>query len=76
MCPGVQVLLAAKPEQERALLRTLVNKLGDPSRKVASKGSYLLTQLLEEHAAMAPVVAREVEAFMFRPGLPNRSRYV
>eukprot|EP00240_Pyramimonas_obovata_P005148 CAMPEP_0118950608 /NCGR_PEP_ID=MMETSP1169-20130426/51692_1 /TAXON_ID=36882 /ORGANISM="Pyramimonas obovata, Strain CCMP722" /LENGTH=428 /DNA_ID=CAMNT_0006897491 /DNA_START=18 /DNA_END=1301 /DNA_ORIENTATION=- len=70
-----KVLLAAKPEQERALLRTLVNKLGDPSRKVASKGGYLLSQLLEEHPAMGAVVAREVEAFMFRPGLPNRARY-
>ena len=29
-----KVLLAAKPEQERALLRALVNKLGDPVRKV------------------------------------------
>ena len=30
-------LLAAKPEQEARLLAALVNKLGDPSRKLASK---------------------------------------
>ena len=29
--------------------------------QVASKGSYLLAQLLEEHSAMGAVVAREVE---------------
>ena len=30
-------LLAAKPEGEARLLAALVNKLGDPSRKLASK---------------------------------------
>lgn len=30
-------LLSAKPEQEARLLAALVNKLGDPSRKLASK---------------------------------------
>ncbi len=30
-------LLAAKPEQEARILAALVNKLGDPSRKLASK---------------------------------------
>ena len=30
-------LLAAKPEGEARLLTALVNKLGDPSRKLASK---------------------------------------
>ena len=29
-----QVLLASKPEEEATLLKILVNKLGDPSRKV------------------------------------------
>jgi heme oxygenase len=32
---SAQVLLARKPEQEHALLRVLVNKLGDPARKVS-----------------------------------------
>ena len=30
-------LLAAKPEEEHRLLPILVNKLGDPSKKVASQ---------------------------------------
>ena len=35
-------LLASRPEQEGALLTSLVNKLGDPSRKLASKVSAAL----------------------------------
>lgn len=34
---AIAQLLAAKPEQEARLLAALVNKLGDPSRKLASK---------------------------------------
>eukprot|EP00775_Hariotina_reticulata_P010046 gene10046-10202_t len=67
--------LSAKPEAEQALLSALINKLGDPSRKLASDASYLLGQLLLEHPAMKPVVVREVERFVFRPGLSDRARY-
>ena len=34
---AIAALLRAKPEGEAALLTALVNKLGDPSRKLASK---------------------------------------
>ena len=34
---AIAELLRAKPEGEAALLTALVNKLGDPSRKLASK---------------------------------------
>lgn len=43
-------LLAAKPEQEARILAALVNKLGDPSHKLASKVSRKLDsceQLME-----------------------------
>ncbi len=53
-------LLCRKAEAEAKLLSGLVNKLGDPSRKVASKAGYLLSQLLLQHPAMKPVVVREV----------------
>jgi hypothetical protein len=39
-------LLAGNPEQEQLLLERLVNKLGDPTRTVASKAMYHLTLLL------------------------------
>jgi len=52
--------LSTKPEAEAQLLAALVNKLGDPSRKVASKAGYLLSQLLQQHPGMKVVVVREV----------------
>eukprot|EP00171_Calliarthron_tuberculosum_P015655 IDg15655t1 len=42
-------LLIAKPENEKKLLSMLVNKLGDPERKVASNASYYLRLLVEKH---------------------------
>ncbi|KAG0631987.1 hypothetical protein M758_1G296500 [Ceratodon purpureus] len=68
-------LLKTKPEQERRLLSTLVNKLGDPERKVASNASYLLSCLLTAHPVMKTVVVEEVESFLFRPHVGNRARY-
>jgi len=68
-------LLVSRPEQEGPLLSLLVNKLGDPERKLASKVGYLLTKLLAQHPAMKIVVVREVERFVFRPGLTDRARY-
>lgn len=53
-------LLIKKPEGEARLLAALVNKLGDPSRKLASKAGFLLSQLLHHHPVMKPVVVREV----------------
>ena len=38
-------LLISKPEQEQKLLSGLVNKLGDPERKVAANVAHLLTLL-------------------------------
>lgn len=65
-------LCSKKPEQEQRLLSALVNKLGDPDRKLASKVGFLLSRLLTEHPMMKVVVVREVERFMFRPGLQDR----
>ena len=61
--------------QESKLLSGLVNKLGDPSRKIASKAGYLLASLLQEHPAMKVIVVAEVQHFMFRQGLQERARY-
>lgn len=59
-------LLMENPEEEQALLERLVNKLGDPSRQVASKAMYQLGKLLEAHPAMKMVVLREVERLLYR----------
>ncbi|XP_056150741.1 CCAAT/enhancer-binding protein zeta [Lampris incognitus] len=71
----VHELLCHRPEQERALLVQLVNKLGDPEYKMAAKASYLLEMLLHQHPNMKPVVCSEVERLMFRPNISRKAQY-
>ena len=72
----VYELLKERPEQESNLLRLLVNKLGDPVKKIASQASYLLMQLLITHPAMKAVVVSAVETdFIFRPGQSLHGKY-
>ncbi|XP_030626240.1 CCAAT/enhancer-binding protein zeta isoform X2 [Chanos chanos] len=68
-------LLCGRPEQERALLIQVVNKLGDPEYKVASKASYLLETLLHQHPNMKAVVCSEVERLLFRPNINPKAQY-
>ncbi|XP_076874181.1 CCAAT/enhancer-binding protein zeta isoform X1 [Brachyhypopomus gauderio] len=68
-------LLCNRPEQERPLLVHVVNKLGDPEYKLASKASYLLETLLHKHPNMKVVVCTEVERLMFRPNISAKAQY-
>uniref|UniRef100_G3PDL1 CCAAT/enhancer-binding protein zeta n=1 Tax=Gasterosteus aculeatus aculeatus TaxID=481459 RepID=G3PDL1_GASAC len=68
-------MLSARPEQERALLGQVVNKLGDPEYKTAAKASYLLESLLHKHPNMKAVVCCEVERLMFRPNISAKAQY-
>ncbi|KXX75435.1 Ribosome biogenesis protein MAK21 [Madurella mycetomatis] len=69
-------LLKNKPEQEANLLRLLVNKLGDRERKIASRASYLLLQLLNVHPGMKAIVISTVEQeVLLKPGQSLRTRY-
>ncbi|KAL7748284.1 RNA-binding ribosome biosynthesis protein mak21 [Sorochytrium milnesiophthora] len=69
-------LLATKPEQESNLLKLLVNKLGDLDRKVSSRASFLINQLVtEHHPAMKLVVVKAVEEFMGRANVGPRALY-
>lgn len=72
----VYELLKEKPEQEANLLRLLVNKLGDPVKKVASQASYQIMQLLANHPAMKEVVISAIDTeFVFKPGQTTHARY-
>ena len=71
----VAELLAGHPEQEASLLERLVNKLGDPSRSVAAKAMYQLTNLLEKHPAMRAVVVSEVERLLYRQNINPKAQY-
>ncbi|KAL4916227.1 CBF/Mak21 family-domain-containing protein [Aspergillus aurantiobrunneus] len=68
-------LLKEKPEQEANLLRLLVNKLGDTSKKIASRASYLLLQLEQSHPLMKPTIIKSVEEVLFRPGQSQHAKY-
>jgi ribosome biogenesis protein MAK21 len=56
-------LLRGVPEGEAQLLGMLVNKLGDPSKKIAAGARHELRLVLEQHANMQTVIAREVSFF-------------
>jgi ribosome biogenesis protein MAK21 len=72
----VYELLKERPEQESNLLRLLINKLGDPVKKIASQASYLLMQLLIAHPAMKDIVVSAIENdFIFRPGQSAHGKY-
>ncbi|XP_061901006.1 CCAAT/enhancer-binding protein zeta-like [Entelurus aequoreus] len=68
-------LLCSRPEQERALLVQLVNKVGDPEYKMAAKASHLLETLLHKHPNMKAVVCCEVECLMFRTNISAKAQY-
>nr|XP_046229485.1 CCAAT/enhancer-binding protein zeta [Scatophagus argus] len=68
-------MLCSRPEQERALLIQVVNKLGDPEYKTAAKASYLLETLLHKHPNMKAVVCCEVERLVFRPNISPKAQY-
>ena len=69
-------LLKDKPEQEANLLRLLVNKLGDPDKKIASKTSYNILQLQTTHPLMKPMIIASIESeLLFRPGQSLHAKY-
>ncbi|KAG6612096.1 CCAAT-box-binding transcription factor [Phytophthora cinnamomi] len=72
---AANALLRAKPEQEAVLLAMLVNKLGDPDRKIAAYLHRMLQELLREHPAMKRVVVDEVERLLTRTKVSDRAKY-
>lgn len=71
----VYELLIKKPEQERRLLAMLVNKLGDPDRRLASRVIFWLLKLLQVHPGMKLVVSREMEQLIWRPNVDRHAQY-
>nr|XP_008514384.1 PREDICTED: CCAAT/enhancer-binding protein zeta isoform X2 [Equus przewalskii] len=68
-------LLCNKPEEEKALLVQVVNKLGDPQNRIATKASHLLETLLCKHPNMKGVVCGEVERLLFRSNISSKAQY-
>ncbi|KAL9623109.1 MAG: hypothetical protein Q9160_002623 [Pyrenula sp. 1 TL-2023] len=69
-------LLREKPEQESNLLHMLINKLGDPVKKIASRTSYLLLQLESAHPAMKGTIVSAIETeLLLRPNQSLHANY-
>ena len=68
-------LLRSLPQGEALLLAVLVNKLGDPERKVAACASHELRRVVAAHSAMQAVIAREVQQLVHRPRLSPAALY-
>jgi len=72
---ATQAILSEKPEGEARLLSILVNKLGDPQRKVAAKTMHLLQELSSKHPNMQIVIVKEIQQFMCRPNVSEAAQY-
>nr|NP_001071667.1 transcription factor protein [Ciona intestinalis]BAE06343.1 transcription factor protein [Ciona intestinalis] len=68
-------LLQSKPEQEKALLSLIVNKLGDPKFKIASKSLHMLNCVVAQHPMMQEIIVTEVRDLLLRPNLAARAQY-
>lgn len=68
-------LLTYAPEMEQMLLSMLVNKLGDPSNKVASKALHHLSEVAYRHPAMCDVIIKETEKLLFRNNITEHAQH-
>ncbi|KAH8293940.1 hypothetical protein KR054_006776 [Drosophila jambulina] len=68
-------LLAYAPEKEQLLLTMLVNKLGDPIAKVASKALHHLSEVAQRHPNMCGVIVAEAEKLLFRNNISERAQH-
>jgi len=72
---ALSTLLAYSPEQEQGLLSRLVNKVGDPTRAVATSAVAQMERLLQQHGNMKTVVVSEVERLLYRPNINTKAQY-
>ncbi|EDV96463.1 uncharacterized protein F23B12.7 [Drosophila grimshawi] len=68
-------LLAYAPEKEQMLLTMLINKLGDPIPKIASKALHHLSEVTQRHPNMCGVIVAEAEKLLFRNNISERAQH-
>uniref|UniRef100_A0A0M3J0E6 CCAAT/enhancer-binding protein zeta (inferred by orthology to a human protein) n=1 Tax=Anisakis simplex TaxID=6269 RepID=A0A0M3J0E6_ANISI len=73
-CRAALDLLIERPEQEQRLLTLLVNKLGHPNRKFASRLVGYLMKLTQKQPNMRPIVVKEVERLIYRKNISCRAQ--
>ncbi|XP_065360520.1 CCAAT/enhancer-binding protein zeta [Calliphora vicina] len=68
-------LLSFAPEKEQMLLTMLINKLGDPVAKIASKALHHLSDVAHRHPNMCGVIVNETEKLLFRNNISERAQH-
>ncbi|KAM8710489.1 hypothetical protein ACLKA7_017155 [Drosophila subpalustris] len=68
-------LLCYAPEKEQMLLTMLINKLGDPLPKIASKALHHLSEVAQRHPNMCGVIVAEAEKLLFRNNISERAQH-
>jgi ribosome biogenesis protein MAK21 len=68
-------LAASKEEQATNVLTMLVNKLGDPDRRLASRVVYYLQEVVREQPELTEAIVGLVEALVLRPGNGEKAQY-
>lgn len=68
-------LLSFAPEKEQMLLTMLINKLGDPVAKIASKALHHLIDVAHRHPNMCGVIVNETEKLLFRNNISDRAQH-
>lgn len=69
-------LLINNPSQEAGLIvESVINKLGDPSRKVAAQTMYWLRTLLQIQPGLKSQVTASVELMLYRPNINEKAQY-
>lgn len=69
-------LLGNNPSMETDLiLESVVNKLGDPSKKVASQTMYIIRTLLQRRPFLKGKVVMYVEIVLYRPNIAAKAQY-
>lgn len=53
----------------------IVNKFGDPEKKIASKATYNLRKVLIKHPNMANVIIMETEKLLFRNNVSEMAQH-
>ena len=71
----ISSLLAHTTEEQSILLNILVNKVGDPNYKIASKTVYILTKLIKICPFKKSAVIEEVEKLICRPNMQQKALY-
>lgn len=69
------VLLYNPYEQASNTLTLLVNKLGDPERKLASRISYYLEEIIKKHPQQTIAVIQAVLDLCAKPQVPEKALY-